>query len=395
VSRDSIYPEFFKTGMGRLQRQDARKGDFLGLFSALKHFRRDITDRHDVKSILEVTELYVLGLDLFETVSFFLVNPAGFDFELTHCAPATQSVILEELARQEMRAGRFAWALRQCSPTFFQRLGPAGPVRGVFHTLSVATKRLGMFCGILKHERVPSQEITFSLLSILLGASSDALAGVRTSEELQNQVLAANGHLQRALKENEVLARIPAESPSPVLRLGRNGQVLYSNLAGSEVLLTLGWRVGDFISGEWMEKLTNAFANDMKCEFEATFEGKVYAFLVVPLPEAGYANFYGMDITGRKTAETERERLIGELQEALAKVKTLSGLVPICAWCKKIRDDRGFWNEVEVYVQHRSDATFTHGVCPECLQKWTAQTGASQAEPTAQGGCQQRGALTG
>lgn len=375
MTHDSIYPEFFKTGIGRLQKYGARNGDFLGLFSALEHYRRDITDRHDVQSILEVTELYVLGLDLFETVSFFLVNPASFDFEIAHCAPASQSAILQELMRQEMRAGRFAWALRQCTPTFFNRQGPAGPMRVVLHTLSGATKRLGMFCGVLKHERVPSQEITFSLLSILLGACSDALTGIRTTEDLHNQVLAANDQLQQALKENEVLARIPAESPSPVLRLGRNGHVLYSNQAGGEVLRTLGWHVGDFISGEWLETLTNAFAGGMKCEFEATFEGRVYAFLVVPLAEAGYANFYGMDITARKTAETERERLIGELQEALAKVKTLSGLVPICAWCKKIRDDRGFWNEVEVYVQNRSDATFSHGVCPTCLEKWLASKG--------------------
>lgn len=372
MSHDSIYPDFFKAGIDRLRQNGARNGDFLGLFSALEHFRRDITDRHDVQSILEVAELYVTGLDLFETVSFFLVSPADFDFELTHCAPETQSVFVRELVRQEVRAGRFAWALRQCAPASFHRQSPGGPVRGVFHTLSVATKRLGMFCGILKQERVPSQEITFSLLSILLGSCSDALAGVRTAEGLQNKVLAANGHLQRALKENEVLARIPAESPSPVLRIGRNGQVFYSNQAGSGVLLTLGWRVGDFISGEWMETLTNAFAEGVKCEFEATFQGRVYAFLVVPLPEAGYANFYGMDITARKRAETERERLIGELQEALAKVKTLSGLVPICAWCKKIRDDRGFWNEVEVFVQSRSDATFSHGVCPACRARMLA-----------------------
>jgi hypothetical protein len=375
VTHDSIYPEFFKTGIGRLQKHDARNGDFLGLFSALEHFRRDLTVRHDVKSILEVAEMYVSGLDLFEMVGFFLVNPASFDFEITHCAPETQSGLLQELARQEMRAGRFAWALRQCTPTSFQSQGPSGPVRGVFHTLSVATRRLGMFCGILKRERAPNQEITLSLLSILLGACSDALAGVRTTEELHNQVLAANGQLQRALKDNEVLARIPAESPSPVLRLGRNGQVLYGNQTGGEVLRSLGWRVGDFISGEWMDTLTDAFAKGIKREFEATFEGRVYAFLVVPRPEAGYANFYGTDITARKTAETERERLIGELQEALAKVKTLSGLVPICAWCKKIRDDRGFWNEVEVYVQSRSDATFSHGICPDCLEKWLASKG--------------------
>jgi hypothetical protein len=372
VSHDSIYPEFFKAGIDRLRQNGARNGDFLGLFSALEHFRRDITDRHDVQSILEVAGLYVSGLDLFETVSFFLVSPTNFDFELTRCEPETQSGFVQELVSQEVRAGRFAWALRQCAPASFYRQSPGDPVRGVFHTLSVATKRLGMFCGILKQERVPSQEITFSLLSILLGTCSDALAGVRTAEGLQKRVLAANGHLQRALKENEVLARIPAESPSPVLRIGRTGQVLYCNQAGSGVLLALGWRVGDFISGEWMETLTSAFAEGVKCEFEATFQGRVYAFLVVPLPEVGYANFYGMDITARKHAETERERLIGELQQALAKVKTLSGLVPICAWCKKIRDDRGFWNEVEVFVQSRSDATFSHGVCPACRARLLA-----------------------
>jgi hypothetical protein len=381
VTPVSIYPEFFKTGIDKLHKYGARNGNFLGLFSALEHFRRDITDRHDVKSVLKVTELYILGLDLFETVGFFLANPVSFDFEITQCSPETQSAFLQDLVRQEMRAGRFAWALRQCTPTFFQRQGPTGPVQGVFHTLSGATKRLGMFCGILKHERVPSQEVTLSLLSILLGTCSDALVGVRTAAELQNQVLAANDRLHQALKENEVLARIPAESPSPVLRLGRNGQVFYSNQTGSELLLTLGWQVGDFISGKWMETLNDAFTKGVKCEFEATFQEKVYAFLVVPLPEAGYANFYGMDITARKTAETERERLIGELQDALAKVKTLSGLVPICAWCKKIRDDRGFWNEVEVFVQSHSDATFSHGVCPDCLQKWVAGAAIAGAEP--------------
>jgi hypothetical protein len=177
MSHDSIYPEFFKAGIDRLRQGGARNGDLLGLFSALEHFRRDITDRHDVQSILEVAELYVSGLDLFDTVSFFLVSPANFDFELAHCAPETQANFVQDLVRQEVRAGRFAWALRQCAPASFHRQSPGGPVRGVFCTLSVATKRLGMFCGILKQERVPSQEITFSLLSILLGACSSRRPG--------------------------------------------------------------------------------------------------------------------------------------------------------------------------------------------------------------------------
>jgi PAS domain S-box-containing protein len=75
------------------------------------------------------------------------------------------------------------------------------------------------------------------------------------------------------------------------------------------------------------------------------------------------------DITERKAAEAERDRLIGELEEALVKVKTLRGLIPICANCKKIRDDSGFWQQVEVYMRDHSEAQFSHGLCPECLAK--------------------------
>jgi len=75
------------------------------------------------------------------------------------------------------------------------------------------------------------------------------------------------------------------------------------------------------------------------------------------------------DITERKRIEEEREKLIRELQEALAKVKTLSGFLPICMSCKKIRDDKGYWEQVEVYVRDHSEAEFSHGICPECMKK--------------------------
>lgn len=60
---------------------------------------------------------------------------------------------------------------------------------------------------------------------------------------------------------------------------------------------------------------------------------------------------------------------VRELQEAMAQIKTLSGIVPICSSCKKIRDDAGYWSQVEIYVSEHSDATFTHGICPECMAK--------------------------
>jgi DNA-binding NtrC family response regulator len=70
----------------------------------------------------------------------------------------------------------------------------------------------------------------------------------------------------------------------------------------------------------------------------------------------------------RKRAENEKEALIAELQEALQKVKTLSGFLPICASCKKIRDDQGYWKQVESYIKELSGAELTHSLCPDCAQ---------------------------
>ena len=68
-------------------------------------------------------------------------------------------------------------------------------------------------------------------------------------------------------------------------------------------------------------------------------------------------------------AEEEREQLIHELQAALAEIKTLRGILPICSSCKKIRDDEGYWHQVEVYIRDHSEAEFSHGLCPECAKK--------------------------
>ena len=68
-----------------------------------------------------------------------------------------------------------------------------------------------------------------------------------------------------------------------------------------------------------------------------------------------------------RTADLQKETK--RLQEALANVRTLSGLIPICAHCKKIRDDKGYWNQLELYIQQNSDALFSHGLCPDCVQK--------------------------
>ncbi len=75
------------------------------------------------------------------------------------------------------------------------------------------------------------------------------------------------------------------------------------------------------------------------------------------------------EIRTRLKTQKDKERLINKLQRALEEIKTLRGIVPICASCKKIRDDKGFWNHMEVYVQNHTEAKFSHGVCPECVKK--------------------------
>jgi sigma-B regulation protein RsbU (phosphoserine phosphatase) len=71
----------------------------------------------------------------------------------------------------------------------------------------------------------------------------------------------------------------------------------------------------------------------------------------------------------RKAHERELEQTVKQLRKAAAEIKTLTGLLPICAGCKKIRDDKGYWQQVEYYVAEHTDAKFTHGLCPDCLRK--------------------------
>lgn len=86
------------------------------------------------------------------------------------------------------------------------------------------------------------------------------------------------------------------------------------------------------------------------------------------------------DITASKQAEHERERLVSDLQQALAEVKTLHGFLPICASCKNIRRDEGYWQQIESYLSEHSEVEFTHGICPTCLEKLYPEFAAYQRE---------------
>jgi PleD family two-component response regulator len=90
--------------------------------------------------------------------------------------------------------------------------------------------------------------------------------------------------------------------------------------------------------------------------------------------------FHPATIKARVKTHIELSRHIRELRYALDTVKTLSGLIPICAGCKKIRDDQGYWKQVESYICEHTDARFSHGICPDCLQTHYTEMNLSQKD---------------
>jgi hypothetical protein len=184
---DSVYPDFLRTGLGKLNQLDARR-ELLALFSALEHFRRDLHYCETNEGILEVSQRYVSGLNLFHSAGFWLVNQTDFNFELQAVTEESERDVLQQTIDHSIKNGRFAFALRQNAPVFLQPLAPENSKRGVLHALSLSSHVVGMFCGLLQQEMAPNQEVAFSLLSLLLGESADALATLRRTKQLTTQV---------------------------------------------------------------------------------------------------------------------------------------------------------------------------------------------------------------
>jgi PAS domain S-box-containing protein len=100
-------------------------------------------------------------------------------------------------------------------------------------------------------------------------------------------------------------------------------------------------------------------------------DGSFRWFLWNAAPDTFGETIYSVarDITDRKRADDERDRLVQELRTALAEVKTLRAILPICSYCKKIRDDENYWQSVEAYISRHTNATFSHGICPACFER--------------------------
>jgi len=110
-------------------------------------------------------------------------------------------------------------------------------------------------------------------------------------------------------------------------------------------------------------------ANSDEAVLEQAKISEPFAYLLKPFEERQLRTNIEMALY-KSRMERERERLTKELQEALSTIKTLTGLLPICAWCKSVRDDSGYWMRVEQFVEQNSQATFSHSVCPDCTNRY-------------------------
>jgi hypothetical protein len=127
-------------------------------------------------------------------------------------------------------------------------------------------------------------------------------------------------------------------------------------------MFILGRREGAFWTGLFLAACVLVLAAGM-ADVPAAFRVRFLAIFLV-------CSMFAYIIEGlRERFEGESRVLIEKLEKALSEVKTLEGLLPICASCKKVRDDTGYWNQIESYLHDHADASFTHSVCPDCLQE--------------------------
>jgi PAS domain S-box-containing protein len=204
---------------------------------------------------------------------------------------------------------------------------------------------------------------------------------------LRRQVVRQTRIAQDSYQRIRQLYQAVEQSPATIVITNKEGDIEYVNPKFTELsgysreevmgknprILKSGEMTGDSYRQMWQ---TLCAGKDWRGEFHNRKKnGELYweAAAISPVRDAAgqITHFLAVkeDITQRKFYEAEREKLIRELQEAMSKVKTLSGLLPICASCKKVRDDKGYWSQLEAYLGAHSDVLITHGICPDCMER--------------------------
>lgn len=164
-------------------------------------------------------------------------------------------------------------------------------------------------------------------------------------------------------------------NPNATVIVDREGRVVKSNIAKR----SSGDRmpeIGDVMYRDYANRHSEDMHSEMidciKTGGIKTFPRLAYGGKTLAITMAGFPNgaiITTQDITARVQAEDDRDRLIDELRRALDEVEQLRGLLPICACCKKIRDDGGYWQDIETYITEHSKVNFSHAMCPDCTKK--------------------------
>jgi methyl-accepting chemotaxis protein len=228
----------------------------------------------------------------------------------------------------------------------------------------------------------------------LEGAEEDVVYAYIVSEDGRDLVSTFPGSVPHALKEAHPVdllqkssAREIATDRGPILDIGvplLRGEigVLHLGLSLNSiradvnefVLLVVLFAVGSLIAGGvaaigFSRVITRPLRKLARAAESFGRDETNEAVVIESEDEVGELSrvFNAMTENRRHIAE-ERERLIAELRKTLGEVKTLRGFLPICASCKKIRDDHGYWQQIESYIREHSDAEFSHGLCPDCMQ---------------------------
>jgi len=242
----------------------------------------------------------------------------------------------------------------------------------------------GGWYGELLNCRKDGSEVPVELwTSVVKDESGKLVATVGVARDITDRK-----HAEEALRTSTAkLETLVQVSPLAITLLDSDGNVQLWNTAAEQIF---GWRSEEVIGhpnpivplgkqDEYKTLSAQISTGKSITNLETVRQRKDGTFINVSISSVPIYDAVGnvggrmaifADITLRKYMEGEREKLILELQEALANIKTLSGLIPICASCKKIRDDKGYWNQLEKYIIEHSGAKFTHGICPECAEKF-------------------------
>jgi|GEM_PF-3218457 len=219
-------------------------------------------------------------------------------------------------------------------------------------------------------------------VSPLLDATGRLLGSVHVARDIT-----ARKKAEEALRESEERYRLLVDLSPDGICMYTKGSYVFANKSMARIL---GLQTPEEVIGKEhldlihptcrelvKERMTAVLANDkpvpMVEEKIVRYDGTVVDVEVAAAPVSYRGRPSGLavirDITARKKDEEKREQLVEELQSALAEVKKLSGFLPICASCKKIRDDKGYWQQIEEYISDHSEALFSHSICPECARK--------------------------